>query len=518
MPQRLFTIASPHAVYRSDHQLREVQEIEDLLLSMRDVWPSLIGYEGNDTANETFRTSKMSLTELREIEVFFHLFMRDLSHPFKVSIIGEHKLLDDCTKYSKKDFTQELSESLRWDIQPMERAILASLYLDKDQVPVEFKYIYDLTHGTMYHKYDLFFSLDQQLRSIPSKHWKIFLSNSSIKEKMAFLNDSWIKENLEIDTVTVEDLRTNSLTERCFLTSSYYHINKDELMKRVRHLLCKGLFNDTEPTTMEDIGELYDRLLCYKGAIMWETASLQFPDDELVFLWNRSMVSQSLEEAWHLPTILERVNDSIPYFKVTHHKGVKDGNKSLPVVDVEVWTNDQLRDVLGYDWMFDQGPILENNWIVNIKKETDLYKVREVLLEVISSNSSWATMTVREGDINQFGVRTRNSQIIMGEDIDPGIMIKTNNDQLLWLKEFSPEEMLRSSDDDEKKLVEQDSDESRNSIVRTVPMPNFFIDDSILEGEYDQLRNQDDGVVDGDETEVGGTLEPSLSTSCCDLI
>ena len=67
--------------------------------------------------------------------------------------------------------------------------------------------------------------------------------------------------DLEIDTVTAEDLST-------LRTESYYHINKDKLMDRIRYLLSKGLFNNAEPSTMDEVKELYDRLLDYKGATM----------------------------------------------------------------------------------------------------------------------------------------------------------------------------------------------------------------------------------------------------------
>ena len=114
---------------------------------------------------------------------------------------------------------------------------------------------------------------------------------------------------------------------------------------------------------MYEIEELYDRLLNYRGATMWETVSNQFPEDEVIYLWNRSMTSQSIERAWHLNPVSERVDNSIPNFKVTHHRMVRDGDRLIPTIDTEVWTNDQLRDALGYDWMYDQNLTLEDNWM-----------------------------------------------------------------------------------------------------------------------------------------------------------
>ena len=74
-------------------------------------------------------------------------------------------------------------------------------------------------------------------------------------------------------------------------------------------------------------------------------ASNQFPNDEVVFLWNRSMISQSLDKAWHLSLTPERVSDSISNFEVTHHRKIRDRDRLIPIIDAEVWTNDQLRSI-----------------------------------------------------------------------------------------------------------------------------------------------------------------------------
>lgn len=226
--------------------------------------------------------------------------------------------------------------------------------------------------------------------------------------------------------------------------------------------------------------------------------------------------------------MIGRLENSIPNFKVIHHRKVRYGDRLIPIIDAEVWTNDQLKDVLGHDWMFDQNLTLEDNWM-SIKKETDLHIVREMLLQVISLNSSTITMTIKEGDIDQrkFIVQTQNNQSIMiirGESVNQGsLWVRTNNGKSLYLEEFNPEEIpfpnkgsrishqsLLNVDHDEKELVMQDSNEQ----VRVIP--DFFLYDSRsidsfnlsayvpielqdpMEDTYDQSRNKDDEMIEND--------------------
>ena len=366
----------------------------------------------------------MSPTELREVEVYFYLFMNDLPNWFTFR-----------------------------DLQLVEQAVLASLFLDRDQIPTKFRYIHDLIHRTPIERFNRSYTLPD--------HWEIPLPDQT--REVSSLG-------LEEGTATIEDLRT-------LRTRSYYHIQKDELMEKVRCLLCRGLRDEMIPLTYEDIEELYDRLLNYKGAIMWKTACDQFSNNEIIFLWNRSMISQSIERAWHLNPALERVDDSIPNFKVTHHRNVRnfrDGDELIPIVETEVWTNDQLRDALGYDWMYDQNLILQNHWI-DIKRETDLHRVREMLVEMVSYSSSRVTMILKDA-YRDFTIETSNGSIIVDEDSVRGnlgdLLIETSY-QSLYLEELNPGEMSFpfeggvdqqlsiNSDDEEKELVREEVNEQQ---------------------------------------------------------
>ena len=331
-------IASSYVIYRSNW-LEQTQEVRNLLFNVIESFSSSIGVENNEIADETFRVSRISRVELREILAFFHLFIRDLPHPFELT--EEQKRLNNPKKPFEYtgDPNWELDESLRQDVQPIEKAVLASLFLDRDEIPIKFRYIHDLMHGTPIERFNRSYTLPD--------HWEIPLPDHT--REVSSLG-------LEEGTATVEDLRT-------LRTRSYYHIDKGELMDRVRKTLSKGLFNDTEPRDMDEVRELYDKLLNYKGMTMWEIASSYFPDNEIIYLWNRSMISQFIEKVWHLNPVSERVDNSIPNFKVTHHRMVRDEDRLIPTIDTEVWTNDQLRDALGYDWMYDQNLTLEDNWM-----------------------------------------------------------------------------------------------------------------------------------------------------------
>ena len=342
--EKPLTIISSHVIYRSNW-LEYTPDVRELLLNKDwfqlnenlnwNCWGlSLIGIENNNIINETFNNS-----ELREVEAFFHLFMRDLPHPFELT--EEQRKFNNPKKPFEYtgDPNWELDESLRQDVQPIEKAVLASLFLDRDEIPIKFRYIHDLMHGTPIERFNRSYTLPD--------HWEIPLPDHT--REVSSLG-------LEEGMATVEDLRT-------LRTRSYYHVDKSELIGKVRYLLSKGFFDNVTPNTMDEVRELYDRLLNYRGAIMWETASNQFPEDEVIYLWNRSMTSQSIERAWHLNPVSERVDNSIPNFKVTHHRMVRDGDRLIPTIDTEVWTNDQLRDALGYDWMYDQNLTLEDNWM-----------------------------------------------------------------------------------------------------------------------------------------------------------
>ena len=490
-------IASPHVVYRSSQLIDEIEREQALMLFKRMMggeikreWVQMLFKKSNDIS-ETLGTSRMSPSELHEIQAFFQLFIGDLLHPFmfekKRGDFDSH--MYEQFRYTLNSFKTSyetlMRRALKQEAQFIEKVVLASLFLDKNLLDDFGRKIHDIISRTIYpddhygHDFWDSYSYDSSyLRGlspierienyfISPNYWRILLSSSSITEKESFLD-------LEVDSVMVEDLKINPLTK------SYYYISKNELINRVKHLLCRGLFNDVEPNTMDEVIELYERLLNYKEAIMLEMAFNQFPEDEVVFLWNRSIIGQSLEKAWHLPLVPERVDDSIPNFKVTHHRNVKEGNQLIPVIDVEVWTNDQLRDALGRDWMFDLELTLEDNWVY-IKKEVDLRVVKEVVKKVTR---------IYNGIYN----KDRFSLV----------------DQL-FLEEFNPEEILRriSSDDDEKELVEQNSDESR-SLRRT----KMISDLSKLNTEEEFLRMRLEELEEVTELEDNDVSDYDAVTHC----
>ena len=346
-------ISSPLVVYLSNW-LEQTQEVKNLLLNVGKNLPSSVGVESDKNADKwVYEILGISLPEFRVIQAFFHLFMRDLPHPFKLT--DEQKRFNNPKKpfeYTGDPNWEMDCESMQ-DVQIIEKAVLASLFLDKNQIPVKLRYIYDLTHRIPIERFNRSYTLPD--------HWEIPLPDQT--REVSSLG-------LEEGTATFKDLRT-------LRTRSYYHIQKDVLMERVRHLLSNGLFNGEQPRNMEQIDEMYEKLLDYRGAIMWETASNQFPEDEVVFLWNRSLTSQSIERAWHLPLAPVEVDDSIPNFTVTHHGMVKNGDRLIPTVDTEVWTSDQLRDVLGHDWMYDPILTLEDNWMDG-GRDVDYYIVRRI--------------------------------------------------------------------------------------------------------------------------------------------
>ena len=472
-----FTVASPHVIYRSNW-LERTPEIEDMLsltignLSYLESSSLPAKIENNNTARDIILRTLISPSELREIEMFFYLFMRDLAY--------------------KNNLYQAMWEINEQSISSIEKTILASFFLDKDQIgnykSMIHRNIYDLIWSQRW-KFTMMKELEE--KGIPtslsneyfedpySNNWRILLpnlfENQQVMQGNAIIEtelNGLALEEEELDELWLEKeldgLRWINYVEKVDLkTRSYYHIQKGELMERVRHLLCKGLFNDTEPKTMKEIEELYSRLLNFRGAVMWMTASFQFPKDEVIFLWNRSMIGQSLERAWHLPSIPKRVDDSIQSFKVTHHRKVRYGNELVPIMDVEVWTNDQLRDVLGCDWMFDQRLVLENdqqglisdesliplssfhmkdteryNWI-NVKKFVDLQTVRKILSQVISFNN----LSINGGFLTEVG-----SNRLFLEEFNPRWLLE-------HLHNSKPINLLNLLPKDD----EGDHDESRNN-------------------------------------------------------
>ena len=428
-----FTIASPHVVYRSNW-LERTPEIENLLSkTVRDLSnlrSSDLSVEDGNTTKDIILRTLIFPTELREIEMFFYLFMKDLAY--------------------KNNLYQAIQS-----ISSVEKIILASLFLNRNQInefiiTKQFEEKRIPTSPSNEYSEDLYSN---------ECNWKISLPNffESLNKLEKKEDGTWLEEELD-------GLRWISYIEKINLkTKSYYYISKGELMERVRYLLCKGLFNNEKPKDMFDIEVLYDRLLSFRGAVMWMTASNQFPNDEVTFLWNRSMIGQSLEEAWHLLLTRQSLDkflkkkrkeyglrrfwletsDSVPNFKVTHHNKVKHENRLVSIIDVQMWTNDQLRDVLGCDWMFDQRLVLEDNWM-NVKKETDFRIVREKLFELISS------------------------RLPVDDDYQEKFLTRTNNNQL-FLEEFNPIKVLR------KVLIEQGFNKSIDSIARTRLIPDFFI-------------------------------------------
>ena len=401
--ERSITVASNNLTYRTNCG-KEIFRIRDLLdkfnwleVSNDDnilfISDKRLGVETLETKNqvETWLeelNEPISLAEFYKVQAWFHLSMRDLPHPFE--------LTDRQSRFNnpKKPFeytgdpSWELDGMLRQDVQPVEKAVLASLFLDRDQIPTKFRYIHDLIHRTPIERFNRSYTLPD--------HWEIPLPDQT--REVSSLG-------LEEGTATIEDLRT-------LRTRSYYHIQKDELMEKVRCLLCRGLRDEMIPLTYEDIEEMYERLLDIKGSIMHRYSSDQFPNDEVIFLWNRSMTSQSIEKAWYLRSTSTRIIDSIPNFTVTHHGNVKDGSKLTPTMDTEVWTNDQLRDALGYDWMFDPILTLEDNWM-----DSD----RDIDFHIVSKIMKFA----------------RRVSLILPQDdnYQGGFLIKTNGDRLFTRSE-----------------------------------------------------------------------------------
>ena len=121
--------------------------------------------ENASTINEAFKVSKISSIEFREIQAFFHLFMRDLPHPFELT--EEQRKFNNPKKPFEYtgDPNWELDESLRQDVQPIEKAVLASLFLDRDEIPIKFRYIHDLMHGTPIERFNRSYTLPD--------HWEI---------------------------------------------------------------------------------------------------------------------------------------------------------------------------------------------------------------------------------------------------------------------------------------------------------------------------------------------------------
>ena len=504
MSRKSFVIASPHVIYRANQlKIKSLKILKGLLPNdhkhindLDDTAFSISNALDSKIANEILEHYNLSSSELREIEIFFYLFMNGFGpdnssvnnniDPFVLftEIATTIEEYDNYTEFSVEQFreTPEASEEIpvpdaiimtKWFI---EKLILASLFLNKDQIPEEWNRIYDFVHGTIY----FVPNKKERTRLIPSKHWKIPLFSLLIKEKkevsflatMPHLSYPNLK-NSKIDSVTVEDLKTNLNSS----IESYYHINKDELMERVKHLLCERLFNGQRPTTMEDIGELYDRLLNYKGATMWKIASQQFPDDEVVFIWNRLIMAQSLERVWNLELTIERVNDSIPNFKVTHHRMARDGDQLIPIIDAEIWTNDQLRDVLGHDWIYDQKLIYEDA----TDKILSPYIVKKVIEGLIEEYKKAYKIYMQELIIEENLEKYRSLCKIEFSNF------QINDDDQLILEEFSPEEILRKINN-KKKLAKQDSyEEFINSFELIDPLFEDlfeFIDDELEGSEW----------------------------------
>ena len=104
---------------------------------------------------------------------------------------------------------------------------------------------------------------------------------------------------------------------------------------------------------------------------------------------------------------------------------------------------------------------------------------------------SWTTIKKDKEDINLHEIKEILCRIISS---NPSI-----DDSQSLLEEFSPTGVLRkiNLDDDEKELVREEVDEqSKNSIVRTRLIPDFFIDDS-RSINFSSLSNLD--VITGDD-------------------
>ena len=165
-----FIIASPHTIYRHrSDSLAENQEVRNLMFKTiknpDNSRQSLIGAGNRDTVLRILERYNLSLAELHEVEAFFHLLLRDLTNPFKIAVPNGYELPGNYTETITEDFTQELYESLRGNIRPIEKTILSSLFLNKDQILAEFQYVHDFMHGNLYLRRPV-----GERRSIPSKH------------------------------------------------------------------------------------------------------------------------------------------------------------------------------------------------------------------------------------------------------------------------------------------------------------------------------------------------------------
>ena len=542
MPQRPLTVASPHIVYRSNWSER-TPEVESILSNINwyqqswneNIWhKELLGVETEDIINDRYddivnigfgddylrKGLEIGFLRLYQIQAFFHLFMRDLPHPFELT--EEQRKFNNPKKPFEYtgDPNWELDESLRQDVQPIEKAVLASLFLDRDEIPIKFRYIHDLMHGTPIERFNRSYTLPD--------HWEIPLPDHT--REVSSLG-------LEEGTIRISDLRT-------LRTRSYYHINKEELMDRVRKTLSRRLFYDfnnlgqpqieQQPRTIGEIDELYQRLLDFKGTLMWKEASLMFPEDEVILLWNRSIASQLIDKAWHLSGP-HKMFDIKAYLKsdlnftVTHHRTIIDGDREelIPtltsVVDDERWTHHQLNKTLGHDWRFDPRLVLEDNWM-DTGRNLDYFIVMKIndLFKTISSN-----LPIDNNYQGGFLIRTNSDHLFLEQsrpdmlkhikkpkrsfpsfnDViseDDGIFHQSyerESDFEEMRREFETLESLPSTslDDDEKELVRQDSDEQpRNPVIREAKFkqsPRYLF--------FDGSRSIDSVLINGNSFFMG---------------